>query len=72
MPWFRILRYILDHFDISIIMDADALNHISKDLGLFPAYEIHSYNAPSGEMARLTGMDIEEITNSPIDCNKLC
>ena len=64
----EILRYILDHFDISIIMDADALNHISKDLGLFPAYKGSIVITPHpGEMARLTGMDIEEITNSPID-----
>ena len=64
----QILRYILDRFDISIIMDADALNHISKDPGLFRTCKGSIVITPHpGEMARLTGMDIKDITESPIE-----
>ncbi|HZJ57967.1 MAG TPA: NAD(P)H-hydrate dehydratase [Clostridia bacterium] len=64
----EILRYILGEFDISIIMDADALNHISGDTGLLSAYKGSAVITPHpGEMSRLTGLSIDEITKSPID-----
>ena len=49
-------------------MDADALNHISKDPGLFRTCKGSIVITPHpGEMARLTGMDIKDITESPIE-----
>ena len=44
--WFKmygleIIRYIFREFDISIVMDADALNHISRDKNSF-----HPIGAP--------------------------
>ncbi len=64
----EILRYILGEFDISIIMDADALNHISKDTKLLSSYGGSIVITPHpGEMARLTGKSIEEILSSPIE-----
>lgn len=64
----EILRYILGHFDISIIMDADALNHISKDSKLLSDYRGSIVITPHpGEMARLTGKTIDRILASPIE-----
>ena len=64
----EILRYILGEFDISIIMDADALNHISKDSKLLSTYRGSIVITPHpGEMARLTGRSIEKILASPVE-----
>ena len=64
----EILRYILEEFDISIIMDADALNNISKDKELLSSYRGSIVITPHpGEMARLTGLSIEEVVASPIE-----
>lgn len=64
----EILRYILGQFDISIIMDADALNHISKDRKLLSSYRGSIVVTPHpGEMARLTGKGVEKILSSPIE-----
>ncbi|HZJ82785.1 MAG TPA: NAD(P)H-hydrate dehydratase [Clostridia bacterium] len=67
----EIIRYILTHFDISIVMDADALNHISTDKELLKSYKGSIVVTPHpGEMARLTGKTIEEILQSPIDVGR--
>ncbi|MFY9175793.1 MAG: NAD(P)H-hydrate dehydratase [Caldicoprobacterales bacterium] len=64
----EIIRYILREFDISIIMDADALNHISRDKRLLSDYKGSIVITPHpGEMARLTGKSIQEIVASPIE-----
>lgn len=65
---FEILRYILSEFDISIIMDADALNHISRDKKLLSGYRGSIVITPHpGEMSRLTGKSLQDIALSPID-----
>ncbi|NLN40847.1 MAG: NAD(P)H-hydrate dehydratase [Clostridiales bacterium] len=64
----EIIRYIFREFDISIVMDADALNHISKDKKLLSSYRGSIVITPHpGEMARLTGKSIDEIVVSPIE-----
>ena len=64
----EIIRYIFREFDISIVMDADALNHISRDKKLLSSYRGSIVITPHpGEMARLTGKSIDEIVASPIE-----
>jgi len=64
----EIIRYILREFDISIVMDADALNHISRDKKLLASYRGSIVITPHpGEMARLTGRSIDEIVAAPIE-----
>ena len=65
---FEILRYILGNFDIPIIMDADALNHISRETKLLSSYKGTIVVTPHpGEMSSLTGFNIEKILASPIE-----
>lgn len=64
----EILRNILGSFNIPIVIDADGLNHISRDMNM-----IRSYRAPvvltphPGEMARLTGLKVEDIVSRPVE-----
>ncbi|NLJ41462.1 MAG: NAD(P)H-hydrate dehydratase [Clostridiales bacterium] len=65
---FTILEYILGKISIPIVMDADALNHISKDINLLSNYKGSIVITPHpGEMARLTGKNVEKILQSPIE-----
>ena len=64
----EILRNILGKFSISIVIDADALNHISKDIELLSKHEGPVIITPHpGEMARLTKKSTEEVVRFPVD-----
>lgn len=65
---FEFIRYILGKIDISIVIDADGLNNISKDIGILASYRGSIVLTPHpGEMARLTGRSIEYILADPVE-----
>lgn len=64
---YDILEYILTNQRITIVLDADGLNHISKDLRLLIEYKDIAVITPHpGEMSRLTGLPVDEITLEPV------
>ena len=63
---FEVLRNILGRIDISIVLDADGLNHISRDISLLGKHTGPVVITPHpGEMARLTGLSVAQIMESP-------
>ena len=64
---YDILEYILTSQSIPIVLDADGLNSISKNLKPLISYDIPMVLTPHpGEMARLTGMSVDEVTAEPV------
>jgi len=64
---FQVLRNILGRIDISIVLDADGLNHISRDIHLLSRHAKPVVITPHpGEMARLTGSTVAQILDSPV------
>lgn len=58
-----ILKYILGHSDVPLILDADALNLISAEVDMLADASSDIIVTPHlGEMARLTGIAVEEIS----------
>ncbi|MGI6705048.1 MAG: NAD(P)H-hydrate dehydratase [Clostridia bacterium] len=65
---FEILRNILEEYDIPIVIDADGINHICQDMNVLGRAKGEVILTPHpGEMARLTGRGIEEITRNPVE-----
>ncbi|HHY83630.1 MAG TPA: NAD(P)H-hydrate dehydratase [Clostridiales bacterium] len=65
---FEILWNIFGKFNISIVIDADGLNHISKDMKLLQAHCAPVIVTPHpGEMSRMTGLAVDEIIGRPIE-----
>jgi NAD(P)H-hydrate epimerase len=65
---YDILEYILAKHSIPIVLDADGLNHISRNLRLLIDYKAPVVITPHpGEMARLTGMTVEEVSLQPVE-----
>ncbi len=65
---FYILNSIADKVDIPIVLDADALNALSKNTGLFDRFKNEVVITPHpGEMARLTGLEIEYIQENRLE-----
>ena len=65
---YDILEYILAGQSIPIVLDADGLNHVSKNLGLLVDYKHPVVITPHpGEMARLIGMTADEVSSQPIE-----
>ncbi len=65
---YDILEYILTKQSIPIVLDADGLNHISKNLRLLIDCKASVVITPHpGEMTRLTGMTAEEISARPVE-----
>jgi len=64
----EVLRNILAEFSISIVIDADALNHISQDVELLSKHKGPVIITPHpGEMARLTKKSVKEVVEFPVD-----
>lgn len=64
----EILRNILEENSIPIIIDADALNHISQDMELLLHHQGPVVITPHpGEMARLTKKTVREVVEFPVD-----
>ena len=65
---FEILRNIFGRFHISIVIDADGLNHISKDMNLLKAHPAPVILTPHpGEMSTLTGIALGDILKNPVE-----
>lgn len=64
----EILRNILGSFNIPIVIDADGLNHISRDMNMIRRHKAPVVLTPHpGEMARLTGLKVEDIVSRPVE-----
>jgi len=65
---FKILKYILDHFNKHVLLDADALNIISKYKALELLKNENIVITPHiGEFSRLSGIVKEDIIRNQID-----
>ncbi|MDD4681275.1 MAG: NAD(P)H-hydrate dehydratase [Clostridia bacterium] len=65
---FEILWNILGKIDISIVIDADGLNHISKDMSLIKSHKAPVILTPHpGELSRMTGWAVEDILDRPVE-----
>ena len=63
---FHSIRHIFRTQELSIVLDADGLNHISQDMTLLKAYRGEAVLTPHpGEMARLSRRSVSEITGDP-------
>lgn len=59
----QIVEYVINNTNCNIIIDADALNCVAKDLSLLKRCKKTPIITPHiGEMARLTGMTTEQVT----------
>ncbi len=57
-----ILRFVLENAGIPVIIDADGINALKGDAGILKKRQIPVVITPHpGEMARLTGLSVEEI-----------
>ena len=63
----KILNYILNNYNIPIVIDADGLNILSKTKNIKPNLILTPHPK---EFSRLTGISIEEILNNPINIAK--
>lgn len=65
---YEVLRNILGKIHISIVLDADGLNHISGNIDLLKRHSKPVVITPHpGEMSRLTGITIKNIMDYPVD-----
>jgi NAD(P)H-hydrate epimerase len=65
---FEIIRNIFSRYHISIVIDADGLNQISKDKDLLREYPAPVILTPHpGEMSTLTGIATEDILKRPVE-----
>lgn len=65
------LRYILEHYEGPLVIDADGLNVLSKNKTILKSAKSKVILTPHpGEMARLTGYDIDYINKNRIDVAK--
>ncbi|MCX7710267.1 MAG: NAD(P)H-hydrate dehydratase [Clostridia bacterium] len=63
----EIIRAIIENSEKPLILDADALNAISKDVSVLSKRKAEMVITPHpGEMARLAGISIEEVQNNRI------
>lgn len=67
----KIIEYILQNFDGKLIIDADGLNSIAKDINKLrnKSCEVALTPHPK-EMSRISGKSVEEIMDSPIESAK--
>lgn len=64
----EIVKRVLEEVDIPIVLDADGLNVLSKNMEWLKEKKSKLVITPHlGEMSRLTGMSIEDIAAKPID-----
>lgn len=61
----EIVKNIIDNSDKPVIMDADALNALSKDVSALKNLKTEAVVTPHpGEMSRLAGISIEDVQNN--------
>lgn len=65
---YHIIDSVAESVDIPVVLDADALNALAKDTGVFGKFKKEVVITPHpGEMARLTGMNTEEIQENRLE-----
>ncbi|PYG88198.1 NAD(P)H-hydrate epimerase [Ruminiclostridium sufflavum DSM 19573] len=65
---YNIIRDIAENVSIPLVLDADALNVIAKDIGILNKFHKDVVLTPHpGEMSRLTGLDISYIQQNRIE-----
>ena len=58
----QIVRYVLDNYEKTIVLDADGINILARDIGIIKNTKATVIITPHvGEMARLSGMTSEEV-----------
>lgn len=63
-----VIRDIIDGSTIPLVLDADALNAVSRDITMLKGLKVQAVLTPHpGEMARLTGKNIKDIQQSRIE-----
>lgn len=68
---FDIVEYVINKSDVPLILDADALNSISRDISILGNLKVDTVITPHpGEMARLAGITVEEVQNNRIEVAK--
>ncbi len=68
---YNIVRSIAENAKIPLVIDADALNVIAADTGIFSKFQKEVVITPHpGEMSRLTGLDISYIQQNRIEVAK--
>lgn len=64
-----ILKFLIENYDVPVIIDADGLNALSRDKSILRNKKAQVILTPHiGEMSRLTGLSAKEIASSPIKC----
>ena len=67
----EILEVVINNFDKNIVIDADGINALSKDISILENKKGNIVLTPHlGEMSRLTNIGIEEISNNTIKIAK--
>ena len=67
----KILEYVIKESETPVVIDADALNALSEDIGILRYKKAQIILTPHlGEMSRLTGKSIAEISGNPIETAK--
>ena len=66
---FDFVKNILRRAAVPVIIDADGLNAVSKDLNILKDVKYKCIITPHlGEMSRLTGKSVSEIKNNIVEC----
>ncbi|TCT15327.1 NAD(P)H-hydrate epimerase [Natranaerovirga pectinivora] len=64
----ELLEYVIRHSKVPIIIDADGLNVLSNELSLIKEHQVEIIITPHpGEMSRLLGVSIKEVTENLIE-----
>jgi hydroxyethylthiazole kinase-like uncharacterized protein yjeF len=64
----KIAEYIINKTKVPLILDADALNCIARDISVLKKLKAAAVMTPHpGEMARLTGMSIQDIQRNRVE-----
>jgi len=67
----EIIRQLITEVDLPLVIDADGINTLAKNIGLLENHTREVILTPHpGEMSRLTGLTIEEINEKPIEVAK--
>lgn len=67
----KIIQYILENFKGNLIIDADGLNSLAKDINILKNKACNVALTPHPkEMSRISGKSVEDILQSPIECAK--
>ncbi len=64
----KLIEHIIENASIPLVLDADALNCISRDINILKKLKADAVITPHpGEMARLMGISTEEVQNNRIN-----